>query len=490
MGRTACGSATDSNECKEGVDVTRLRTGDLGRSHTAHIALLLLAAWSVTGQADALDDYLRRQLGVYEIPGMAVGVIRHGELVESRAIGLANVELNVPATVQQVFEIGSISKQFTAYGILILADEGKLRLDAPVGRYLADLPRAWARPTLHQLLGHISGLPDLEESFGYDVYRETPTDAQFQQRLLRLPITEKPGRKWSYSNTNYWLLARVIEQISGQSYAQFMQDRIFAPLDMQQTRTALPRTMLMGRAAGYRLVDDRLENREAIQPNTGRGLGDIVTTVADMAHWEREQRTPRLLKPETARLAQQPVKLDDGSTTDYGYGWFTNPEYGQAALGHSGQTAGFVADYVRFPERDMAIVVFANRYGAPTRAASIARVVDPSIGGPPLLAAGAADRERLERVREFAAGAAQAGTAWQSDWFGPDYWSQVEPSLPQIEANYRRRGSMQSVTAVGPDGVQDPARPAYRVVFDKITRVMFIKFDAQNRITGLEAEDE
>jgi D-alanyl-D-alanine carboxypeptidase len=470
--------------------VTRLQIRDVGGFHPAHLALLVLTAWSATTRADELDAYLQRQQSVYEIPGLVVGVVRHGELVDSRALGLANVELNVSATVQQVFEIGSISKQFTAYGILILADEGKLRLDAPVGRYLTDLPRAWARPTLHQLLGHISGLPDLEESFGYDVYRETPTDAQFQQRLLKLPIQQKPGKKWSYSNTNYWLLARVIEQITGQAYSQFMHERVFAPLDMKETRTALPRTVLMGRAAGYRLVNGQLENREAIQPNTGRGLGDIVTTVADMALWEREQRTPRLVKPESARLAHQAVKLDDGSTTDYGYGWFTNPEYGQAALSHSGQTAGFIADYVRFPERDLAIIVFANRYGAPARASSIARLVEPGIGGPPLLAAVAADPARLEIIRELATRAAQARAAWRQDWFGPDYWGRIEPALSQIESNYRRRGSVQSVTAVGPDGVQDPARPAYRVVFDKITRVMIFEFDAQNRIVGLEGEDE
>jgi CubicO group peptidase (beta-lactamase class C family) len=462
--------------------------GGVGR--LAHCTLLLFTAWSVATQADDLDAYLQRQQDVYEIPGMVVGVFRQGDLVDSRAIGLANVELRVPATTQQVFEIGSISKQFTAYGILMLVEQGQLQLDAPVGRYLTDLPRAWARPTLHQLLGHISGLPDLEESFGYDVYRETPTDAEFQRRLLRLPIQQRPGKKWSYSNTNYWLLARVIEQLSGQTYAQFMHDRLFAPLGMQQTRTALPRQILMGRAAGYRLVDGRLENREAIQSNTGRGLGDIVTTVADMALWEKEQRTPRLVKVETARLAHVPVKLDDGSTTDYGYGWFTNPEAGQAALAHSGQTAGFVADYVRFPERDLAIVVFANRYGAPIRAVGIARLIEPGISGPPLLAAGAANRERLERVREIAAGAARAQTEWRQDWFGRDFWSQIEPALLQIEANYRRRGSMQSVTAVGPDGVQDIARPAYRVVFEKITRVIVVEFDAQNRITALTGEDE
>ena len=470
--------------------LARLRVGDLGGAHLARFTLFFLAMWAVAARADEFDDYLRRQQDVYQIPAIVVGVIRDGELVDSRAVGLANVELDVPATTRHVFEIGSISKQFTAYAILILADQGKLRLDAPVGRYLSDLPRAWARPTLHQLLGHISGLPDFEEAFGYGVYRETPTDSEFQKRLLGLPILQKPGIQWSYSNTNYWLLARVIEQLSGQTYAQFMQERVFAPLDMQSTRTALPSQVLMGRAAGYRLVDGRLENREGMQSNTGRGLGDIVTTVGDMASWEKEQRNPRLIRPETARLAHTPVKLDDGSTTEYGYGWFSTPVLGQAALSHNGQTAGFVADYLRFPERDLAIVVFASRYGAPIPTRRIAQLVEPGIGGPPLLATGATDPERLEKVRQLAAGAARARSEWRQDWFDPKFWSQIEPFLLQVEENYRRRGSLKSITAVGPNGVQDATRPAYRVVFEKLTRVMTVEFDEQNRIKAFESEDE
>jgi CubicO group peptidase (beta-lactamase class C family) len=259
---------------------------------------------------------------------------------------------------------------------------------------------------------------------------------------------------------------------------------------MKSTRSALPSQVLMGRAAGYRLVDDRLENREGMQPNTGRGLGDIVTTVGDMASWEKEQRNPRLIKPETARLAHTPVKLDDGSTTEYGYGWFSTPVLGQSALSHSGQTAGFVADYLRFPERDLAIVVFASRYGAPIATRRIARLVEPGIGGPPLLATGATDPQRLEKVRQLAAGAARARSEWRRDWFDPKFWSQIEPFLLQVEENYRRRGSLQSIMAVGPNGVQDPTRPAFRVVFEKLTRVMTVEFDEQNRIKAFESEDE
>jgi CubicO group peptidase (beta-lactamase class C family) len=218
------------------------------------IAVASLAVGAVCqapAQADELDRYLERQRQVYQIPAIVVGVIRGGQLVDSRAVGLANVELSVPATSQHVFEIGSISKQFTAYAILMLYEQGKVDLHEPVGRYLTGLPEPWGAPTLHQLMSHTSGLPDFEEAFDYGVYRETPSDDDFLKRLLELKIEAKPGTKWEYSNTGYWLLARVIEKVSGMSYAQFMQERIFTPLGMTATRTALPNQILMGRAAGF-----------------------------------------------------------------------------------------------------------------------------------------------------------------------------------------------------------------------------------------------
>ena len=465
-------------------------TTHFGSATKTIVAMALLAVSIGQARADELDSYLQRQRNVYEIPAVVVGVIRAGQVTDSRAVGLSNVELGVPASTQHVFEIGSISKQFTAYSILMLLEQAKLDLNVPVGKYLADLPAPWARPTLHQLLGHISGLPDFEEAFGYSVYRETPSDTDFQKRLLRLPIASEPGEKWAYSNTNYWLLARVIETLSGQPYDQFVRERIFRPLGMSSSRTALPAEVLVGRAAGYQLVENRLENREAMQPSTGRGLGDIATTVQDMASWERELRTPRLVKPETARRAYEPVKLNDGSVTDYGYGWFTSPVLGSPALHHTGGTAGFVAEYLRFPGRDLSIVMFANRFNAPISAARVARFVESGLGGPPLIAAASFDTAQATRVRQVTSGASRANKEWREDWFGADFWRETKPYLRDVEQNYPRRGPLRSVTPVGPNGIQDAKKPSYRVVFEKMTRLMTFEFDGVGKIVSLRAEDE
>lgn len=150
--------------------------------------LWLVAALGQAAHADALDRYIAQEARVYDLPAVVLGVIRDGRLVDTRVTGFANLELGIKANARHVFEIGSISKQFTAYAILILRDRGKVDLDAPVGRYLPELPEAWAKVSLHRLLTHSSGLPDLEEAFGYGIYRETPSDAEFLRRVTALAI--------------------------------------------------------------------------------------------------------------------------------------------------------------------------------------------------------------------------------------------------------------------------------------------------------------
>lgn len=469
------------------------RDGHVRWRRISAAAALLAPLWlaPVTAQADAIDRYLARERALYDVPGIVVGVIRKGRLVQQRALGLAQVELGVRARTDQVFEVGSISKQFTAYAILILAERGRVDIQAPVGRYLPELPAAWAAPSLQQLMAHVSGLPDFENAFGYAVYREKPSDEDFLKRILELPIDAAPQTQFSYSNTNYWLLARVIERVSGQSYDAFMQSEVFGPLGMKSTRSALPGKLLPRRAAGYQLAAGALENRDAIQPHTGRGLGDIATTLHDMAQWEREQRSPRLVSAASAELARQPQVLADGSKTDYGLGWSIETINGQPVLRHDGQSAGFTASYLRVPQRDVAVVVFANSWNAPVHAVAdrIARWAEPALAGPAMLPTRQADPARLQRLRDLMEAAGNAATRWQEAWFSPELWREMRPYLADIETTARRRGALVTVVAVGPGGRQDADKPAYRVAFSKVTRLMHVEFDAQGRVKSIQGED-
>jgi len=463
------------------------------RSGASALALAFLLLLATAARADAIDRYLARQQSVYGVPAIVVGVIRDGKLVEQRARGLANVELGVKATPRHVFEIGSISKQFTAYAILILAEEGKVALDAPLGTYLDDIPDAWKSVTLHRLLTHTSGIPDLEEAFGYGVYRETPTDTAFIVRLAALPIDFPPGDRWKYSNTNYWLLARVIERSSATTYSDFMQRRIFTPLGMSATRTAEPPRILPQRAAGYQRVNKVLENRDAIQPSTGRGLGDIATTIADLARWEREQLSPRLVTRASAELARTPVRLNDGKEAPYAYGWFTDPILPRVALYHDGQTAGFTAGYVRVPELRLAVVVLANLYGGPADriARYVARRSDPALRQAPLPPIADNDSASTQRVRLLLATGLRAPTEWKPEWFTKDFWAEYQPYLADIANAYEDRGTIRGVALVErvADGTGGQTSK-YRVAHTGWSRILTVKLDAEGRISSFNGEDE
>lgn len=472
----------------------RVTLGGLGQGHRLGLTTaLVLSLWfaPLEAQADVIDRYLARERALYEVPAIVVGVIRKGRLVDQRVVGLAQVELGVRARTDHVFELGSISKQFTAYAILILTERGRLDIHAPVGRYLPELPAGWSDPTLQQLMTHVSGLPDLENAFGYAVYREKPTDEDFLKRLLALPIEAAPQTRFAYSNTNYWLLARVIERVSGQTYDAFMQSEVFGPLQMKSTRTALPDKLLARRAAGYQLARGALENRDAMQPHTARGLGDIASTLQDMARWEREQRAPRLVSMASAELARQPQVLADGSKTDYGLGWFIESRNSLQILRHDGQSAGFTAAYVRVPRSHLAVVVFANSWNAPTTAIAdrVARWAEPALMGPALLPARDADPAHLRRVREIMDAAFDAKTRWREEWFSPELWRDLHPYLADIETTARRRGTLRTVEAVGPQGRQNPDKPAYRVRFGNVTRDMHFRFDAEGRVEMFRGED-
>jgi D-alanyl-D-alanine carboxypeptidase len=456
------------------------------------VALLVIGVSGQTAIADEVGRYIEQERKIYGLPAVVLGVIRDGKLIDARAIGSANVELNVKARPQHAFEVGSISKQFTAYAILVLRDRGKLDLGAPVGRYLTDLPDDWAKVTLHRLLTHTSGLPDIEEAFGYGIYRDTPTDTEFLRRLAALPIEFQPGEKWHYSNTNYWLLALVIEKLTGLSYSEFMQRNIFTPLGMTSTRSALPSKVLAGRASGYRRVGPVLENRDAIQPNTGRGLGDITTTVADMARWEREQLAPRLLSPATAALARQPVSLNNGKKEPYGYGWSTEKILPMVSLQHDGQTAGFSASYIRVPERRLAVVVFSNCYAAPTESIGkfVLRRAEPALRTPRPGAIPDIAPQITLRVGNLLSSAPSAQTEWREEWFSPDYWRSIKPWLSEVAEFYRRLGEPRSLTLVGRDQQEDATTLTYRVVYPNLSRLVMLRFDAQGRIGSRDAVDE
>jgi CubicO group peptidase (beta-lactamase class C family) len=313
-------------------------------------------------RADAVDDYVQAQMLQQHVPGVALGVLRDGKFIKEKAYGLADVERSVPVTTDTVFEIGSITKQFTATALMMLVDQGKIGLDDKLGRYRDDLPEAWRDVTIRQLLTHTSGIPDYEAIMGYGSYREVMTPEQVIGLAADRPMDFAPGTEWNYSNTGYFLLTLVLEKVSGVSYIQFVQTHIFAPLGMTHTRSSEPNDIIPLRAAGYAYEGGHLQNRDPIQPSATGGAAMIVSTLGDMAKWDAEQTAQTLLHKSDYAVMWTNTPLADGRLSGYGFGWFVSPRYGRQSLEHSGGTAGFTTEMLHLPDDHLSIIVLTNCY--------------------------------------------------------------------------------------------------------------------------------
>ncbi|HVG07483.1 MAG TPA: serine hydrolase domain-containing protein [Thermoanaerobaculia bacterium] len=326
----------------------------------AAAALLLLCALQ-PARADEVDSYVEARMRELHIPGFALAVVRDGQVVKSKGYGLANVELGVPATEETVFEIGSITKQFTAAAVMMLVEENKIGLDDRIGKHLAGVPEAWSAVTVRHLLTHSSGIQNYLDVPGLMDATSRPGMSHDEIAKLffeRLQLDFQPGETWSYSNTAYLLLGNILEKASGKSYWEFLDERIFKPLGMKATRSSEPRAILPHRAAGYEWRGDRFENRAALTENA-YAAGSIVSTIQDMAKWDAALTSGKL--PGSV-LAWTPNKIARGAIApfNYGFGWFLDTYHGHRVISHSGGTPGFSSILYRFVDDGISVIALTN----------------------------------------------------------------------------------------------------------------------------------
>ncbi len=331
------------------------------------VAAAPLAAQPVSPSASALAEMDRRitaEMADNNIPGVLIGVASRGRLLHIGSYGLSDVELRVPVSDSTVFEIGSISKQFVAAAILLLVEDGRLGLDDFIHETLHDLPGEWLGVTVRQLLTHTSGIPDYEEIQTYEAYRQRFTPEEIIRVAHSRPMDFEPGTGWYYSNTGYFLLSRIVELIEGRPLGQVFQARIFGPLGMTQTRMADPEDIIAHRASGYWVdrMGVELMNRDATQASSTLGAGGLLSSVHDMAKWDEALHGTTLLSEASKAAMWTSVVLPNGDDTGYGFGWSIGTYRGHRSISHNGQVAGFVANFLRLPDEEMAIIVFANRY--------------------------------------------------------------------------------------------------------------------------------
>jgi CubicO group peptidase (beta-lactamase class C family) len=321
-----------------------------------------------------IDALMRAYQGA--VPGACVGVLHNGAPIVRRAYGLANVESRAAATTATNYRLASITKQFTAAAILLLAEDGRLSIGDSIRRWLP-MPDAADEMVIRHLLTHTSGLVDFE-----DVIPEGTTAQLHDADVLRLLQAENrgyftPGARYRYSNSGYVLLALIVGRASGEDFASFLRNRIFLPLGMRTTVAFEEGVSIVAhRAFGYSAAPQPWVRTDQSLTSATLGDGGIYSSIDDLAKWDAALGDDRLLRPASLRLAFQPATPTDDPAVAYGFGWRVTGE----TRWHSGETAGFRNVIVRNLARRLSVVVLTNRNDPePYRTAlAIAEIVLPA----------------------------------------------------------------------------------------------------------------
>ena len=254
------------------------------------LAVLVTFAATATPQraaTDPIDQWVESYMADNQVPGLALAVLEGGQIVKAKGYGLANIEHHVPVTPSTVFQSASVGKQFTAAGILLLVQDGKLALEDPISKYLRGAPKEWSKITVRHLLTHTSGIPDYgEDSTWLDLRRDYSED-ELLHVISSHPLLRQPGEEWIYSNSGYTLLGMIIRAITGEHWGEFLRKRVFGPLGMETARVISEEDLVANRAAGYRLVDGGIRNQEWVAPSLNTvAEGSLYFTVLDLAKWD------------------------------------------------------------------------------------------------------------------------------------------------------------------------------------------------------------
>ncbi len=309
--------------------------------------------------ASKVDEYMNALYSVKNFGG-AVLVARDGKAIVSRGYGLADAELNVPNTAQTKFRIGSLTKQFTAAAILLLQERGKLNVRDGICKYLtADCPAAWQPLTIHQLLTHTSGIPNITELPDWEAKKTLPaTPAQTLARYRDLPLEFKPGEQFKYSNSNYLLLGLIVEKASGASYEAFMKENVFAPLKMADTGIDRAEQILKNRAEGYSRSGETTVNASYVDMNLPFAAGALYSTVEDLLRWDQALYAENFLSRKSLDAMFTPEK------NGYAYGIGVGARNNRRLIAHTGGIEGFSSHISRFPDQRATVIVLLNNDNA------------------------------------------------------------------------------------------------------------------------------
>ncbi len=295
-------------------------------------------------------------------PGATVIVSHRGRTLLRKAYGLANIELGVATRPEHVFRIASMTKQFTAVAILILVDEGRISLDDELTRFFPEWPTQGHRITVEHLLAHTSGIRSYTSmlEFWTQMRRDMTLD-ELISGFRDEPMDFAPGTDFRYNNSGYVLLGAIVEQISGMSYDAFLQDRIFEPLGMMNTRLEEGDAIVDRRVSGYSVRPDTpLRNAAYLSMSQPYAAGALLSTADDQLRWQRAVAAGAILRPESWDRTFTPTTLPDGRSTGYGFGWFLGTAAGEPSIEHGGDINGFASEGMWIPSAELHVIVLSN----------------------------------------------------------------------------------------------------------------------------------
>jgi CubicO group peptidase (beta-lactamase class C family) len=325
------------------------------------------------GEKSARVDALFAPWSKPGMPGAAVIVIYNGEILHKKGYGFANIKKKVPIAPDTSFRLASVTKQFTAMAIMILAERGVLQYSDPLSKFFPQFRGIARTVTIEHLLHHQAGFPEYEDLYEADGAIDTnwprsikstpsawePTSRDTLRLLARLKELQfKPGDKYVYSNSGYVILGQVIRKATGKSYRAFLEDEIFGPLRSESSVVSHEiRPSVPHRATSYSWIDGKYREIDYSPLNRIYGEDGVYTTIEDMAKWDRALLfSGKLVKPSTLERAFTPGRLNNGTITDYGYGWVVD----SATVSHNGEWLGFRTNILRYLAQNFTVVVLSN----------------------------------------------------------------------------------------------------------------------------------
>lgn len=436
----------------------------------------------------SVDSLVSAEMQRQKFPGLSVVVVRDGKIDYVKGYGLANLEHKVAVKPETIFQSGSVGKQFTAFAIMLLVEDGKISLSDKLTEFFPGAPASWDSITVQNLLTHTAGFGGYMDGFNF---RADYTEDSLFNIIKNIPLQFAAGEKSVYSNMGYVTLGLIISKVTGNFYGDFLEQRIFKPLGMTTARIISEYDIVPNRAAGYELVGGEIKNQEWVSPSINTTAdGSMYVSALDMAKWEAGLNAGSLLKKESYEMMWAPVKLNDGSTYPYGFGWRIDSIENKQIIEHDGTWQGFESTIKRYPQKKIAVIVLANMRTTNTNriASRILELYQPELRRPRLQAIKDNEPQVTALVKNFVVKLIDSKLT--EDLFTAEFGQAFIPRSGRATSHLKSLGDFKSIQLLDrKEGEHQSRIYHYRLLFSKEAEELLITITKDNKIAAIEGRE-